>query len=267
MPSKDPSSSDVEADQPAETKARSLLGNWALGLRRSGTASTARSGLRDCLDALLVAMILALFVRTFLLQVLEIPGDSMEPGLLAGDRLVVDRTTFAPHGAWAPFVPGREIERGDLVLFRFPEDLSRSFVKRCLGLPGDEVLISDKTLYVNGQPIDESGYVVHRDPRTYLDSQFLDEEFRQRDHMATRAVPTGQLFCLGDNRDLSNDSRYWGMVPREAVIGRPILVLWSFERGLALEEEFSDSAWGKIERSWRRLEQGIRWNRSLTAVR
>ncbi len=229
-------------------------------------AGTARATLRGCLEALLVALILALFVRTFLFQVLEVPSDSMEPGLLAGDRLLIDQMTFARHGSLAGIWPTRPVRSGELVLFRFPEDPSRSFVKRCLGMPGDDIEILNKRLYIDGEIQDESGYVVHRDPRTYLDSEFLDEEFRLRDHLARQQVPAEHLFCLGDNRDVSNDSRYWGPVPRSSVLGRPLLVLWSFERNDSARDRLSDPDWGKIRESWFNEGKGVRWHRSLKRV-
>jgi len=229
-------------------------------------AGTARAALRGCLEALLVALILALFVRTFLFQVLEVPSDSMEPGLLAGDRLLIDKTIFARHDSLAGILPARSVRPGELVLFRFPEDPSRSFVKRCLGMPGDEIEIINKVLYIDGEIQDESGYVVHRDPRTYVDSQFLDQEFRLRDHLARQRVPAEHMFCLGDNRDVSNDSRYWGPVPLSSVLGRPLLVLWSLERNVPARDGLSDADWGKIQVSWFNVGKGVRWNRSLKRV-
>lgn len=231
----------------------------------------ARPGMRDFLEAALLAVVLATFVRTFLVQVLEIPSASMAPGLIAGDRVAVNRFIYgepSPLPWLRPLLPTRDVRRGDVVVFRFPADPRRDFVKRCLGLPGDEVTIEAKQLFLDGEPRDETGYLEHRDPRTYRDSEFLEERFRRRDHFGPMLVPAASYFCLGDNRDNSNDSRFWGAVPEHFVRGRPVAILWSSEVGDPGKPRFG--IWGRISGSWSSLVHylgNLRWERSLRVVR
>lgn len=180
---------------------------------------------REALEALLVAILFALFARSFVAQAFQIPTASMEPNVLVGDHLLVNKWIFSP--APALFLAQRPVRRGDVVVFRSPEDPRRDFVKRCLGLPGDRVEIVDKKLRVNGTAVDESGYALHSDPRTYPHSPFLPDELRLRDNFGPFLVPAESYFCLGDNRDNSRDSRFWGAVPAAAIKGRPLTVYWS----------------------------------------
>jgi signal peptidase I len=121
------------------------------------------------------------------------------------------------------------VRRGDVVVFKFPQDPSRDFIKRCVGLPGDEITIRDKVIYVNGQKVDDDAYTYRTDPRVYPRSVFLDNSYRDRDNFGPFSVPEDQYFFLGDNRDNSNDSRFWGPVPARFIKGRAFLIYWSFE--------------------------------------
>jgi signal peptidase I len=185
-----------------------------------------RRAARETVGAALIAVLFALFARTFVVQAFHIPTPSMEPNLLVGDHLMVDKLIFAGDGdSW--FWPARSIRRGDVVVFRAPEDPTRDYVKRCLGLPGDRVEIVNKQLIVNGERLNEGGYVFHTDPRTYPAAATLPDALRLRDNVAAFTVPGESYFCLGDNRDDSYDSRFWGTVSRAAVKGRAVLVYWS----------------------------------------
>lgn len=221
------------------------------------------AAVRDYLEALLVAVLLATFARTFVVQAFRIPTSSMEENLLVGDHLLVNKFVFAP--AATPFerrfLPIREIRRGDVVVFRFPPDPGRDFIKRCVGIPGDRVRIRNKELFVNGEPVGEP-WAVHRDERTYPDSPFLDDFYRRRDNFGPFVVPPGHLFVLGDNRDLSNDSRFWGPVPRGYVKGRPVLVYWSVDAVAERSETPVD-----LPRTTLGGEGGIRWHRIFRPVR
>lgn len=191
-----------------------------------------RNWFGELVQALSVALILAFFFRTWVLQVFEIPSSSMEQGLQAGDQILVNNFIYGPR-VWpweGEILPMRSPRRGDVVVFRLPTDRSRFFVKRCVGLPGDKIEIQDKTLLVGGVAQEETGYVLHTDGRTYQRSLFLDDAFRKRDNFGPFFVPQRHYFCLGDNRDESNDSRFWGPVARGDLKGRPVLVLWSKQR-------------------------------------
>ncbi len=190
----------------------------------------ARSIGREYLEALLIAVIFATFARTYVVQAFKIPTGSMEQNLLIGDHILVNKFVYGDRlGRMEELLlPAREVRRGDVVVFKFPEDPSRDFIKRCVGLAGDEIRIVDKMLHVNGEPVGEAGYTFHADERTYPNSVFLAKDYRERDNFGPVVVPPGHLFFLGDNRDNSNDSRFWGPVPESYVKGRAFLVYWSF---------------------------------------
>jgi len=228
-----------------------------------------RSVLREYLEALLVAIILATFARTFVAQAFEIPSASMEPDLQIGDHLLVNKFIFSPWGdREIHFLPERPIRRGDVVVFKFPRDPSRDFIKRCVGLPGDTVEIVRKQLFVNGHAVDESAYAFHGDARTYPRSMLLPEEFSKRDNYGPYSVPQGEYFCLGDNRDNSNDSRFWGPVPRRFVKGRGLLIYWSLKVPPAPKEGMTMAQrTRRIFGILQHLVQNTRWERTFRLVR
>jgi len=229
-----------------------------------------RSILREYLEALLIAVIFATFARTWVVQAFKIPSGSMEQNLLVGDHILVNKFIYGPTlgrlDGW--LLPEREIRRGDVVVFKFPQDPSRDFIKRCVGLPGDEVRIVDKVLFINGQRVDDEQYVFHTDPGVSPSSRFMPETSRYRDNYGPRTIPPREYFCLGDNRDNSNDSRAWGDVPQEYVKGRALMVYWSFQSQAIPPRR--DGLAGKLEG----LEQvglhfvsGTRWNRTFRIVK
>ncbi len=186
---------------------------------------------RRGLQTLLVAALLGLFIRTFLFQAYRIPSSSMEPGLEVGDQVVVNKVIFGPtRWDWERrLLPTRSARRNDLVIFRYPGDPRAFFIKRAIALEGDRVEIVDKELLVEGEKKIEP-WAEHRDPRVYPNADLLDDTFRLRDQMAEITVPQGEIWCLGDNRDNSLDSRYWGSVPLGNLVGRPVLIYSSFDR-------------------------------------
>lgn len=188
-----------------------------------------KSGLRDNFEAIVIALIFLNFVRIFVFQSFKIPTGSMIDNLLIGDHLFVNKFIYGAPGP-EPFdklLPIREIRRGDIVIFRFPEDPSLDYVKRVIALPGESVSIRDKIVHIDGEPLAEP-YTSFRDPVVIPPSPDLPEPYRSRDQMAPFIVPQGSYFVMGDNRDDSYDSRYWGPVARELIKGRPFLIYWSY---------------------------------------
>jgi|CXWL01.1.fsa_nt_gi signal peptidase I len=191
--------------------------------------SERRSTSREYLEALIIAALFLAFANTFVVQSFYIPSGSMENTLLVGDHLFVNRFLFgpAPHGE-AAVIPLRDIRRGDIVIFRSPENPKNVLVKRCVALAGDTVEVVRKQLYINGKQVDDGAYVIHKDPETYPNNPFLQPGRRLRDTFGPYQVPAGHIFCMGDNRDQSYDSRFWGPVPRHLVQGRAEIIYWSF---------------------------------------
>ena len=189
-----------------------------------------------------VTILLLLFGTTTLVQAFVIPTGSMEDSLLIGDHLLVDKLSYAPEGAISKFLlPYQQVERGDIVVFRYPIDLNQTFVKRIVGVPGDRLRIVGKDLWVNGRKADEP-YVVYKSeyidgyrdnfPSSPTSMQIYEPAMQMlRDHVKDGevVVPEGNYFAMGDNRDQSLDSRYWGFVPRENIIGKPLIIYWSYD--------------------------------------
>ena len=192
------------------------------------------------IQAFFTVVIFSIFVITFIVQAFQIPSGSMENTLLVGDFLLVDKLHFAGTPGADKLLPYGKIERGDIVVFYFPVDPSQFLVKRVIGLPGDHIRLRNKIVYVNGVPLHES-YVIHKQwmPDGYRDnfpsqqpnSREIDRRWRYQlqNYMSDGevVVPPGQYFVLGDNRDQSLDSRYWGFVPRANIIGRPLVIYLS----------------------------------------
>ncbi len=188
-----------------------------------------RSRVREYTEAILVAVVFALFARTFLFQAFQVPTSSMEKNILVGDHLVVNKFVFAPHrdGLLSRLLPYRKVRRGDILVFKFPEDPRRDFIKRTIALPGETVEIRDKRIYVEGTRLDETE-VYHSDDRVWPDDPALPDSYRRRDQSRPFTVPPGSYFALGDNRDNSYDSRFWGPVPAANLKGRALFIYWSF---------------------------------------
>jgi signal peptidase I len=200
-----------------------------------------RSIFREYFESIVVTVILALFGTTFAIQAFKIPSSSMEDTLLIGDHLMVDKEAYAPHGNWlSRLLPYETIQRGDIIVFRYPVDPSTHFVKRVVGLPGDRIRVVHKDLYRNGHLLSE-GYVVHKIPNLdeYRDnfpssvpaSVYAPwaEALPNYEKDGWLVVPPGHYFAMGDNRDFSSDGRYWGFVPRDNIVGKPVLIYWSLE--------------------------------------
>jgi signal peptidase I len=229
-----------------------------------------RSTTREYLEALIIAGIFLGFTNTFVVKTFFIPSASMEETLLIGDHLFVNRFIFgtALSAPERKMLPLRPVRRGDIVIFRSPEKPRIDMVKRCVGLPGDEVRILEKDLYINGQWVDDASYTWHRDPRVFPDRSGVPDSARRRDNFGPFTVPEDHYFCLGDNRDQSYDSRFWGPVPAHFVKGRAFMIYWSFGG------ETSDGVWRGWGYKLRQLSrtaigfvQNSRWRRTFHVIR
>ncbi|MBI1791093.1 MAG: signal peptidase I [Acidobacteria bacterium] len=188
-----------------------------------------------------VNILILLFATTTIAQPFVVPTGSMENTVLIGDHLIVDKLAYSPPGAISRYIlPYTPVKRGDIIVFRYPLNLKENYVKRVIGMPGDRLKIRDRQVYLNGAKIDEP-YKRHIREWTdlYRDNfptdppPHLPERARAmlRDHVAggELVVPPDHYFAMGDNRDNSADSRYWGLVPRENIVGKPLLIFWSYD--------------------------------------
>jgi signal peptidase I len=172
-----------------------------------------KSVIRQYTEAFLVAILLALVIRTFVVQAFKIPSGSMLPTLQIGDHLLVNKFLY-----WFT-----DPQRGDVIVFKFPQDEARDFIKRVIALPGDKVEVRGKRVYVNDKPVQES-YAVHLDP------SMQENPHSPRDNFAPVQAPPGQLFMMGDNRDYSMDSRFWGFLDIKKIKGKAFIIYWSWDR-------------------------------------
>lgn len=196
-----------------------------------------KSVAREYLESVVVAIILALFIRTFVVQAFKIPTGSMETNLLIGDHLLVNKLVYSPSMATLErsVLAKRPVARGHVVVFKFPEDPARDFIKRVIGLPGETLEIRGKTVYVNGEPLSEPYVHFLEPPLARSDPEYGLRAEGLRDNWGPQRVPAGHVFVLGDNRDNSRDSRFWGFLPLDQVKGRALMVYWSYE---ASREEY-----------------------------
>lgn len=224
---------------------------------------------REYLEALLIAVIFATFARTWIVQAFKIPSGSMEQNLLIGDHILVNKFVYGPTatGFERALLPVREVRRGDIVVFKYPKDPSRDFIKRCMAQPGDTIASEDKRISINGREVDDSGYVFHTDPEILSRRDYFQPN-RVRDSFGPLVVPKGEYFCMGDNRDNSNDSRFWGTVPRDNVKGRAFMIYWSFEsENEAFEWQGLGGKLRQIGRVALNFFSKTRWERTFRVVR
>jgi signal peptidase I len=241
--------------------------------------STLGTDVIGSLQSLLGTIVIAVFVITFIVQAFQIPSQSMENTLLVGDYLLVNKLCYGGRGLGDHVLPYEKIKRGDVIVFHYPVDPQQHFVKRVIGVPGDHLRMISKKVWINGKPIDEP-YVrfleppnnMFRDnfPRTDIPALGLEGkwwlEMRKLVEDGQLIIPEGHYFVMGDNRDDSQDSRYWGFVPRENIIGRPLLIYWSvqdWDRNSAAT--FSNKLY-HIAYAVTHIFQITRWNRTLRLV-
>ena len=301
-------------DQTASVRARRPEPNGADAREAAPAGERKQQGpphsvLREYFESLVVTAIMALFGMTFVVQAVKVPTGSMQNTILIGDHLLVNKFIFAP-GPAAPFLPMREIERGDIIVFKYPgkyptpqfeqhaevddtlpnnTPYKTNYVKRVVGLPGDRVEIRGTEIFINGQPLEERRVAAENpphddDPDTSGNESsaplgvvdrpapagegpysvyWAPEKLAAAPRLAPKGekfdVPEGHYFVLGDNRDNSQDSRYWGYVPREAVIGRAMFVYWSYDESKPRDE----GAFGFLSN----FLNNTRWGRTGTLVR
>jgi len=214
-----------------------------------------KSTIREYSEALLIAIIFVNFARIFAFQAFKIPSGSMEDNLLTGDHIIVNKFIYGPQlPLLKELMPLREPRRGDVVVFRYPEQPHQDFVKRVIGLPGETVLIRDKQVFIDGRELSEP-YAL------FTDTTQSPHDPRHRDHFGPFSVPAGEYFTMGDNRDNSHDSRFWGTVPRAMIKGRAFMVYWSFEL-----EERPESRIEELGMVLRGFFPNTRWNRTAFIV-
>ncbi len=243
-----------------------------------------KSVLREYFESAVVTVIMALFGMTFIVQAVKVPTGSMQNTITIGDHLLVNKFIFAP-GATLPFLPQREIKRGDIIVFKYPgnkydprrderpdnKPIVTNYVKRVVGIPGDRLRMEGRTVLVNGQPLpehqieaidnnDKAPLTIEKaTPRApgqaydvYYNPDFTDEEypiFKLEGDGKEIVIPPAKYFVMGDNRNNSEDSRYWGFVPRDLVIGRAMFVYWSFDESAPsngfLIDFFTNTRWSR----------------------
>ena len=227
-------------------------------------------------QSLVSTIVIAVFAITFIVQAFQIPSESMETTLLIGDYLLVDKVHFSNGGVWGKILPYDQLKRGEIVVFRYPLFPEQHFVKRVIGLPGDRVKLVERQVYVNGERMHQESYARF----TMFDRNGFRDDFPLMDridsidpswlntlpklvHNGELIVPEGQYFVMGDNRDHSSDSRYWGLVPRENVVGRPLLIYFSIDAPPPSGPDGRLSRWVSMLRN---LPSLIRWRRMLRIV-
>lgn len=237
----------------------------------------------EFLASLAGVLVVGLFIITFVLQAFEIPSSSMEDTLLVGDHVFVNRIQFAPRTSWTgTLMPYRQIRDGDIFVFLSPEVQGLYVVKRVMGVPGDRIHLRNGVVYRNGQKLEEP-YVIHSDPNGYNpyaqnfpavtpaegNAVTMDWQLTMKDHIQGDdiVVPPNSYFAMGDNRDVSYDSRYWGFVPQENVIGRPMFIYWSYEETEDQYKQTSLSARAEfVLHIIIHFFDGTRWRRTLRIV-
>ena len=228
-----------------------------------------KSTLREYFESIVIAVILALFIRTFVVQAFKIPTGSMENNLLIGDHLLVNKFVLGPSDSRLEkaVLPLGTIRRGDVVVFKYPEEPERDFIKRVIGLPGETIELKQKKVYVNGTPLDEP-YVHFLEPPGAADAASEVTSLDVRERFGPVTVPADRYFVMGDNRDNSQDSRYWGFLPRDYVKGRALIIYWSYE---AEREDYEDAGAADTVRAlgsvFAHFFTKTRWDRMLHQIR
>jgi signal peptidase I len=223
-----------------------------------------KSLFREYFELLAETAVFVFFVMTFVVQAFQIPTGSMEPTLLVGDFLLVNKLVYsAPATALErTILPRRDIRRQDIVVFKYPENLTKDFVKRIIGLPGEKIEIRDKQVYINDQPISES-YKVHNDAQVFKKDGYYHYDDAIRDNFGPVVVPAGRCFVMGDNRDNSMDSRYWSFLPLDYIKGKPWVIYFSYR---AERDAYTKTSFGERVKKLASFLPKARWGRMLRVI-
>ena len=224
-----------------------------------------KSTLREYFESIVIAVILALFIRTWIVQAFKIPTGSMEQNLLIGDHLLVNKFVFGPAPSRLEQVaaPTTPVQRGDILVFKYPEEPERDFIKRVIGLPGETLEVRQKQLYIDGVKLDEP-YLQGQMPVVEAGAIALD----RRDNFGPITVPADHYFMMGDNRDNSEDSRFWGPLPHAYVKGKAMIIYWSYEDSRPLIRDTGPGATvRRVGSVFLNFFSGTRWNRMFQQVR
>jgi len=229
-----------------------------------GKKKREKSVFREYFELIAETAVFVFFVMTYVVQAFQIPTGSMEPTLQVGDFLLVNKLVYA--NTLSPLertiLPRRDLKRKDIVVFKYPNDLTKDFVKRVIGLPGETLEIKNKQVYINGQPLDEK-YKVHSDSQTFSKNDYYHYDDTIRDNYGPVVVPPGHIFVMGDNRDDSADSRYWGFLPLTNIKGRPWVIYFSYRAERDAYKKLS------VQDRLKKLVSFLpkaRWNRILKVV-
>ena len=231
---------------------------------QSGKKKRGKSVFREYFELIAETAIFVFFVMTYVVQAFQIPSGSMEPTLLVGDFLLVNKFIYArPIDSFeAAVMPSRELKRKDIIVFKYPRDLSKDFVKRVIALEGEKIEIKNKQVFINDRPIDEP-YKVHNDSQIFEKGNYYQYDDVIRDNYGPVVVPPGHLFAMGDNRDNSLDSRYWSFVPLSYVKGRPWVIYFSYQ---AEKDAYLKNGVRDRFKKFFRFVFKTRWNRILKVV-
>jgi len=191
------------------------------------TEKKPKSSLRENTEAIIIAIIIAMFIRTFIIQAFKIPSGSMLETLQIGDQILVNKFIYGikiPFTGGKILIPMKEPQKGDIVVFEYPEDPSKDFIKRVVATGGDTLELIDKKLYVTNKMVEDEVYAV------YKTKDIIPGNFSSRDNLRKIKIPENKLFVMGDNRDNSHDSRFWGFVDLKAVRGEAFIIYWSWNK-------------------------------------
>ena len=247
---------------------------------KPGTKPDFAEQVRSFIAEWTVTILLLVFGTATLLQAFVVPTSSMENTVLIGDHMIVDKLAFSPHSSYAGYLlPYTDVKRGDIIVFKYPVNPKENYVKRVIGVPGDRIHLSNQELYLNGRKMTEP-YVVHKlpYPNEYRDNFPLAppdglvmergmEMLQTNVHNGELVVPPNNFYAMGDNRDNSLDSRYWGLVPQENIVGKPAIIFWSYD---ATTEALTDPNFISLDHLWdiaTHFFTKTRWRRTFMVVR
>ena len=207
-----------------------MVSNEDQTIQEQAPQPSRKSAAREWVESLVFSLIFVFFFTTFIAQATQVPTESMKPTILVGDHFFLDKFAFPANypDFLTKILPTRHIARGDIVAFKSPENPKIPFIKRVIGLPNETLEIKDKVVHIDGKMIEEP-YKYFIDPNVYERGSGIPHDYIVRDNFGPKKIPADCYFMMGDNRDNSNDSRYWGVVKGKDVIGKPLFVYWSYE--------------------------------------